>query len=72
MKAPDKVYVKKEKDNVTYSLSIQYDNGGEQYIRKEALMEWLEDNAPVEASVYGFMGGYMAAYKQVIDKLNSM
>jgi len=67
MKAPDKVYVKKEKDNVTFSLSVQYDNGGEQYIRKEALMEWLEyekewfEGTDIEPH-----------YQKVIDQLNSM
>jgi len=71
MKAPDKVYVKKEKDNVTYSLSIQYDNGGEQYIRKEALMEWLESKV-YEHNEDRFDDGFNAALGQVIDKLNSM
>ena len=73
MKAPDKICVAPHQvfDN---DLEIQEvgHNGAEEYIRKEALLEWLKDNVPIEVSVYGFMGGYMAAYKQVIDKLNSM
>lgn len=68
MKAPDKVYVKKEKNNVVYSLSVQYDNGGEEYIRKDALLEWVKEMKricrgaePIEK-----------AYQTIIDKLNSM
>lgn len=68
MKAPDKVYVKKEKNNVVYSLSVQYDNGGEEYIRKDALLGWVKEMKricrgaePIEK-----------AYQTIIDKLNSM
>lgn len=45
---PDKVYVKKEKNNVVYSLSVQYDNGGVEYIRKDIVDETIktaEDHA---------------------------
>ena len=70
MKAPDKIFIQPS-PHYSWTPEIQFE-GDEEYIRKEALLEWLKDNAPVEASVYGFMGGYMAAYKQVIDKLNSM
>ena len=42
MKMPDKVYVKKEKNNVVYSLSVQYDNGGEEYIRKDIVDETIK------------------------------
>jgi len=43
-----------------------------EYIRKEALLEWAKDKLPVELTIYGFIGGYIAAYKEIIDKLNSM
>lgn len=68
MKAPDKVYVKKEKNNVVYSLSVQYDNGGEEYIRKDALLGWVKEMKricrgaePIEKT-----------YQTIIDKLNAM
>lgn len=45
---PDKVYVKKEKNNVVYSLSLWRDNGGVEYIRKDIVDETIktaEDHA---------------------------
>ena len=73
MKAPDKVYVKKERDNVTFSLSVQYDNGGDVFIRKDALLEWLK-NKIKEGYEANLMTNQIAnlAYKDVIDKLNSL
>jgi len=71
MKAPDKVYVKKERDNVTFSLSVQYDNGGDVFIRKDALVKWLESKV-YEHNEDRFDDGFNAALGQVIDKLNSM
>lgn len=66
MKMPDKIYVKKEKNNVVYSLSVQYDNGGEEYICKNALMEWLEGKVNLS---YGVATD---AFVEVIDKLKSL
>lgn len=37
MKAPDKVYVKKEKNNVVYSLSVQYEIGGKEQLPRRML-----------------------------------
>ena len=73
MKAPDKVYVKKERDNVTFSLSVQYDNGGDVFIRKDTIMEWLNERIN-NGDEEGLMTNQIAnlAYKDVIDKLNSM
>ena len=66
MKAPNKVYIRKEKDNVIYSLSVQHNNGGEEYIRKEALLEWAE-------SMKYCGDEYTHIYvKELIDKLNSI
>ena len=77
MKAPDKIYV-----TVHHPISEEYteiigftereNSKDAEYIRKEALMEWAKDKLPVESTVYGFMGGYIAAYKELIDKLNEM
>ena len=81
MKVPDKVYVKKEKNNVVYSLSVQYNNGGEEYIRKDTLIKWLkgnlqeacdEEGVPFEYYENGIITGKISAFEQVINKLNSM
>ena len=64
---PNKVYVRKEKDNVIYSLSVQYNNGGVEYIRKDALLEWakeINDNTLNDTM--------SSAMEMLIDKLNSM
>ena len=65
MKAPDKCYITREKNGVVYSLSFN-DNGGLEYIRKDALMEWLENKASLS---YGVATD---ALVEVIDKLNSL
>lgn len=36
MQAPNKVYILPSQHN------LQYDNGGEEYIRKDALLEWAK------------------------------
>lgn len=66
---PDKVYVKKEKNNVVYSLSVQYDNGGEEYIRKNALLEWIQEARaiPHENAIIRDL-----TFQEVVNKLNSM
>lgn len=75
MKAPDKVYVNKEKNNVVYSLSVQYDNGGEEYIRKNALLEKLE-KASASYKKRNDEGELvwqnMCGIKEAIEILNSM
>ena len=47
MKAPDKCYITREKNGVIYSLSFN-DNGGLEYIRKDALLEWAVQHGDVE------------------------
>lgn len=71
MKAPDKCYITREKNGVVYSLSFN-DNGGLEYIRKDALLKWLEGRMTKEGATEGFVGGYDFALKDVINKLNSM
>ena len=71
MKAPDKCYITREKNGVVYSLSFN-DNGGLEYIRKDALLKWLEGKMTKEGATEGFVGGYDFALKDVINKLNSM
>ena len=65
MKAPDKCYITREKNGVVYSLSFN-DNGGLEYIRKDALLKWLENKVSLS---YGVATD---ALVEVIDKLNSL
>ena len=71
---PNKIYIPQNiSQSDVASLFSPDDKGrGIEFIRKDALLEWAKDKLPVESTIYGFMGGYMAAYKQVIDKLNEM
>jgi len=82
---PDKVYVKKERNNAIFSLSVQYDNGGDVYIRKDALLEWakeqmrIHENRILEAAITNtakigasISGIKRDMYQVFIDKLNSM
>lgn len=70
MKAPDKVYVRKEKDNVIYSLSVQHSNGGEEYIRKDALLEWLGEQLCASYKSMDIRSNL--AYSRVVDKIKSL
>lgn len=69
MKAPDKCYIIREKNGVVYSLSFN-DNGGLEYIRKDALMECLNKKLQESADRLDFHANQ--AYAEVIDKLNSL
>ena len=69
MKAPDKCYITREKNGVVYSLSFN-DNGGLEYIRKDALMEWLNKKLQESADRLDFHANQ--AYSEMIDKLNSL
>ena len=78
MKAPDKCYITREKNGVIYSLSLN-DNGGIEYIRKDALIEWAKElneayHKKYEESNYtcGEHWGQMVAFRRIIDKLNLM
>lgn len=69
MKMPDKVYVKKEKNNAVYSFSTQYNNSGEKYIRKGALIKWLEE---VRAISHENAIARDLAFQEIVNKLNSI
>lgn len=73
MKAPDNIYLGIQDLGSGYVYTLSLDNNGEQeYIRKEALIEWLEGKMTIEGATEGFVGGYDMALKDVIDKINSM
>lgn len=62
MQAPNKVYILPSQHN------LQYDNGGEEYIRKDALLEWAKEHQEGE-----YVGSYTwACYQIFIDKLESL
>lgn len=82
MKAPDKICVAPHQI-FDYDLEIQEvgHNGAEEYIRKDALIEWLKENlqeacdeegVPFEYYENGIITGKISAFEQVINKLNSM
>ena len=71
--APDKIYVglKDVGSGYIWDISI-LDNGMEQYIRKDALLEWANNWLSFERSEIGLDKGFAHAMKIIIDKLNSM
>lgn len=78
MKAPNKIYIDESRITELGGLAdaIVPDNRIETsdvcYIRKDALIEWLEGRMTMEGATEGFVGGYDFALKDVINKINSM
>lgn len=72
MKAPDKCYITREKNGVIYSLSFN-DNGGLEYIRKDALMEWANKELSIrrDSGDSDFLPA-IVVLDDLIDKLNSL
>lgn len=73
MEMPDKIYLNKYmiRKGMMYPAEPPYDVLEEEYIRKDALLEWLEGKMTIEVATEGFVGGYDTAPKDVINKLNS-
>lgn len=77
MKAPDKIYMTPsygEPDNVllaSFSKSHLDCHRDIEYIRKDALLEWLNGKV-YEHNEDRFDDGFNAALGQVIDKINSL
>lgn len=73
MEMPDKIYLNKYmiRKGMMYPAEPPYDVLEEEYIRKDALLEWLEGKMTIEVATEGFVGGYDTALKDVINKLNS-
>lgn len=60
-------------DNKTIDVSYApQDMNAIEYIRKDILLKWLDGKMTIEGATEGFVGGYDAALKDVIDKINSM
>ena len=74
MKTPDKICVAPHQIT-DYDLDIQDvgHNGAVEYIRKDALVEWLKERIS-DGDEEGLMTNQIAnlAYKDVIDKINSL
>lgn len=71
MEAPDKIYV----DKFGQSINGYIPEGCSlvtEYIRKDALLEWLDGKLTIEGATEGYVGGYDSALKDVINKLNSI
>ena len=69
MKAPDKIFYKELNNKQIYiSKFPNYDLHGVEgeYIRKDALLEWAEEQTTFESD------GYVRAMLALIDKLNSL
>lgn len=74
---PDKIYVReypdglnqfwdrKKRDDVVATIYHEY-------IRKDALLGWLDGKLTIEGATEGYVGGYDSALKDVIDKLNKV
>jgi hypothetical protein len=70
MKAPDVIYVEFGED-VNLAFEKQPFEETPAHIRKDALLEWLENK--IKLPDVSFINGLTyLAYKDVIDKLNSM
>lgn len=69
MKAPNKIYTDNRGVYAELPIFSQIDANIE-YIRKDALLEWLNQMLEVSAQSLEFQRNY--AYGKVIDKLNEM
>ena len=71
MKAPDKIYTDNRGVYAKLPIFSQIDANVE-YIRKDALLEWLDGKLTIEGATEGYVGGYDSALKDVINKLNEL
>ena len=68
METPDKIYIGIQDLGSGYVYALSLDNNGEQeYIRKDALLEWLEEKLKERHAPQ-----FRDALGQVIDKINSL
>lgn len=75
---PDKIYlnipkIQPELDNTTWDTKTYADCENVEYIRKDALMEWLKTKTEsAEIVVANSVKVTRQVYKQVIDKIESL
>lgn len=72
MEAPNKIYLGIRDLGSGYAYDLSLDNNGlQEYIRKEALIEWLENK--IKIPDVSFINGLTyLAYRDVIEHLNEM
>lgn len=68
MKAPNKIYVEVCEDGIFAFPEPPFKESVE-YIRKDALLEWLDGKLTIEGATEGFVGGYDSALKDVIKHI---
>lgn len=72
MKAPDKAYIFIEELGDVFMLNANtWDNGGEQYIRKDYLLKWAKERYQQTISNVGCYTGH-SVWAEVIEKLESL
>jgi len=72
MEAPNKIFLPRNIDCPSAAiLTLGNQPGDVEYIRKDALLEWLESKV-YEHNEDRFDDGFNAALGQVIDKINSL
>lgn len=72
---PNKIYINVHPLGVDYSIVPIPDFGGVEYIRKDALLEWLKkktENAEIIVANSVERWVTRKVYKQVMDKLEAM
>ena len=67
MEAPDKIYIQQDMINNIPLEQKEFDDDVE-YIRKDALLEWLN----TKVNDYGYTTPFRIAIQCTIDKLNSL
>ena len=73
MKAPDKIYLCEDAPRAYDWQITPFKKGGSiEYIRKDALLKWLEGKMTVEGATEGIVGGYDFALKDVINHIKSL
>ena len=72
MSAPKKIYLSKLVMAGAEILDKPVSDDDVEYIRKDALLKWLEGKMTVEGATEGIVGGYDFALKDVIKHIESL
>lgn len=59
-------------DILSFIGSLQQDKESVEYLRKDALLEWLDGKLTIEGATEGYVGGYDTALKDVIKHIKSL
>lgn len=73
MKAPNKIHIHIGGLGLMAATQITVNAPGEEeYIRKDALLEWANGKMTIERATEGIVGGYDFALKELINHINSL